>query len=133
MNKSKCRIPLLVLLALFSTPLLAHPLHNEVATFSNGLLHPMGDWGHVLSVLAIGFWAGTRKTRNVSLEVISWLVIGVFLTVNGALHATAVTPLTGTYAVGLVMGTSLLLAAGLFISGVIGFVRDWQQPATNRR
>jgi len=133
MNKSKCRIPLLVLLALFSTPLLAHPLHSEAATFSNGLLHPMGDWGHVLSVLAIGFWAGTRKTCNVSLEVISWLVIGVFLTVNGALHATAVATLTGAYSVGLVLGTALLLAAGLFISEMIGFVRDWRQPVANRR
>ena len=133
MNKSKCRIPLLVILALFSTPLLAHPLHNEAATFSNGLSHPMSDWGHVLSVLAIGLWAGTRKNRLVFLEIISWLAIGVLLIVNGVLHATAVTTLTGTYAVGLVLGTVLLLAAGLFLSKAVGFVLDWRTPVANKR
>lgn len=46
-------------LALVSTPALAHPGHDHIAGFTAGLLHPLTGLDHLAAMLMIGLWAGT--------------------------------------------------------------------------
>ncbi|KPJ94998.1 MAG: hypothetical protein AMJ53_03790 [Gammaproteobacteria bacterium SG8_11] len=113
-------------LVIFAGPLAAHPVHDEVATFTSGLLHPLGDWGHLLSIIGIGLWAGWRNTKLSLLDLFSWIVIGLFVTANGYVHATAVTHLTWAYAAGMLSSTMVLLSFALLISSPL---KPQQSPA----
>lgn len=104
------------LLVIVTGPLAAHPVHDEVASFAYGLVHPLGDWGHLLSVIAIGLWAGWRQAKLSPVDLLSWVVIALFLAVNGYLHAMAMTQFTWMYAAGMLFSTAVTLAAGVLVA-----------------
>ena len=60
-----------MLLLTMTGSLAAHPIHDEITTFTDGLLHPLTDWGHLLSVIIIGLWAGWRSARLSLVDLIS--------------------------------------------------------------
>ena len=104
-----------IVLVMFTCPLAAHPVHDEVATFTSGLSHPLTYWGHLLSVIAIGLWAGWRAVKLSWMDLLGWIVIAVLMSVDGYVHAIAV-DLTWAYIAGMVSSTVVLLCVGLLIS-----------------
>lgn len=95
-------------------PLSAHPVDNESATFTNGLLHPLSDWGYVTAMLAIGLWVGWRRARLPEADLVSWIAIATLFSVNGYLHASVLEQMTWWYATGM-----LLNSAGLLVLGIL--------------
>jgi hydrogenase/urease accessory protein HupE len=116
MNKSVITALITTLLVMFAGPLAAHPVHDEVATFASGLLHPFSDWGHLLSVITIGLWAGWRSRKLSAVDLLSWIVIASFLAINGYMHGTVMASLTWAYAAGMLLSTVVLLSIGVLIS-----------------
>ena len=116
MKKTVITTFIATLLVTLAGPLAAHPVHDEVTTFASGLLHPLTDWGHMLSIIAIGLWAGWRSTKLTPVDLISWLVIGLFFAINGYLHAAAVAQLTWSYGAGLILSYVGLLGCSMLLS-----------------
>lgn len=105
-----------MLLVTFTGTLAAHPIHDEVTTFSNGLVHPLTDWGYLLSVIVIGLWVGWRSAKLSIVDMISWIAIGLFLAINGYLHAAVVTHFTWAYSAGMILSNVALLCIGMLLS-----------------
>lgn len=80
------------LLALFSTPALAHPGHLEISGFAAGLLHPVTGLDHLAAMLLVGLWAGTvfRKQLIIPpLAFVAFMLAGfAFGAVGGVLPLT---------------------------------------------
>ncbi|MDB5433168.1 MAG: urease accessory protein [Caulobacter sp.] len=52
-------------LLLLATPALAHPGHEQAATFAAGLSHPFSGLDHMLAMLSVGLWAAMRGGKAV--------------------------------------------------------------------
>lgn len=65
MNRQMQPAALLAALAVLPTAALAHPGHLDGGNvFSQGLMHPIGGFDHVLAMLAVGLWAATAGDRR---------------------------------------------------------------------
>jgi urease accessory protein len=99
----------LVLAALLSPAVMAHPGHGVGESFVAGVVHPLGGLDHVLMIVAVSAWAGTLP-RQGRLLVAACLALSVAV---GALLpvAAAGTALEAAIAM-TVLGSGLLLAVG---------------------
>lgn len=61
----------------------AHPaLTGHTHGFTNGLLHPLSGWDHLLAMIAVGVWAvrgGRRAIRLLPLAFVSTMILGGLL------------------------------------------------------
>lgn len=132
-----------MLLALF-TPALAeaHPaLPGHTHGFSNGLIHPLTGWDHLLAMTAVGLWAvqcGRRALWFVPLAFVSVMTLGGILGMAGMGQIPLVEQ--GIAASVLILGifiataTCLPLPAGAFVIGIFalfhGYAHGAEMPAT---
>ena len=79
------RQTLVIAMMVLATPALAHTGHTEVATFRDGLLHPLLGLDHVLAMVAVGLWAGIVGGR----ALLAWPASFVIAMVAGGVLGTA--------------------------------------------
>ena len=129
MNKNITSTTTAVALLLCAGPLAAHPVHDELATFTSGILHPLMNWVHLLSVTAIGLWLHQRYRKLDMKDILGCAAIGSLLILNTYLHGLAISALTWDYLAGFSVGTLMLLVAGALASV---FLRLVTTPTTSK-
>jgi urease accessory protein len=82
MKSLRVRLPVLTALAVFwASSALAHPGHEQVATFQAGFAHPLTGMDHMLAMLSVGLWAALRGGKAVWAWPLTFLAA---MTVGGA-------------------------------------------------
>jgi urease accessory protein len=79
------RQTLVIAIVAFTTPALAHTGYTDVATFRDGLLHPLLGLDHVLAMVAVGLWASIVGGR----ALWAWPASFVIAMVAGGILGTA--------------------------------------------
>ena len=118
MNKTITTVAALSVM-LISESVAAHPIHNELATFSGGIVHPFTNWIHVLSTIAIGFWLGHRSGNLIAMILLGGIIVGTLFLLNVSLHIIAMTSFTWPFLAGFFISTILLLVTGVLVSASI--------------
>lgn len=115
----------IVSLAAFSTPAMAHPGHGAYGGVIFGFLHPLSGLDHLLAMIAVGVWAaqlGGRARWAVPLAFVSIMALAAALAMNGAISVDGGAIESGIAASLLVLGLFVFRAKRVPIPAALAWV-----------
>lgn len=127
----KIAVPTCAWLALMTLPAFAHPGHGLSEGVLSGFYHPFGGADHVLAMVAVGLWAGTRGGSAMWLwpaAFVAAMMGGFALAVHGVvlpLYEPMILASLVGLGLAIMLGIRMPVAAGAAMVGIFGLFHGY--------